>query len=276
MFCAYQVEGVGPGEGSEWLEEGKRLESENLKQVRKSLETFVGANGEIDASKMMGEWFGGISADVFICHSRADKELALSLAGFLSQVFKLTVFVDSCAWGHANDLLRELDEAYCKIGETTYSYSQSTVTASHVHLMLGSALTQMMDRCECVFFLNTENSLKSISVQDMAKSNEENITQSPWLFHELSMLRLIRRRDKNEHRIGMAKKGGLVEKAASAPVFNYPVSLGDIPVLDTEELIRWVEDWIDGRKEEGNALDCLYEIKSPDGQKAIGGSSAVS
>jgi hypothetical protein len=36
----------------------------------------VGTDGEIDASRMMTDWFGGVSADVFISHSRADKDLA--------------------------------------------------------------------------------------------------------------------------------------------------------------------------------------------------------
>jgi hypothetical protein len=269
MYCAYQLAEVKFGESSGWLTEGKRLEVENLQRVRGSLESFVGTDGEIDASRMMTDWFGGVSADVFISHSRADKDLALTIAGWLSKELDVSSFVDSCAWGHANILLRQIDDAFCKTGGATYSYFHSTVTASHVHLMLSTALSQMLDRCECVFFLNSEHSLKSVSVRSMAESEEDYITQSPWLFHELSMLRLIRRREKEEHRPGIVKSANFAEAKAHVPAFNYPVSLAVLPALGVSELKLWHKQWSDEKREKRHALDCLYDIRLPDCLRTI-------
>jgi len=269
MFASYQIVPVKFEKPEGFLLRGRMLESENRDRVRESLNSFVGIDGEIDASQMMADWFGGISADVFISHSRADKDLALTIAGWLSEELEVSSFVDSCAWGHANKLLRQIDDAFCKTGGTTYSYSHSTVTASHVHVMLSTALSQMLDRCECVFFLNSEHSLKPISVQSMAESEEEHITQSPWLFHELSMLRLLRRREKEEHRSGRVKKADFAEARAHVPPFNYPVSLAGLPSLDASELNQWEKQWSGENREGRHALDCLYKIRSPDCRKTM-------
>jgi len=264
VYSAYQVEDVTFENGSQFLEEGKRLEAKNLEQARKSLEAFVGPSGEIDASAVMREWFGGISAEVFISHSRADKDFALTLAGWLSMELNISSFIDSCAWGHANNLLRDIDNAYCRTGESTYSYQKSTVTASHVHLMLSTALSQMIDRSECVFFLKTENSLKSTSVQEMTAENADSVTQSPWLFHELSMLRLIRRREKEEHRTMklMALKAANFSEARVSPlIINYPIKLDDVPILEADQLNDWRSKKRDSTDQ--HSLDLLYEVLPP-------------
>ena len=264
MYSAYQVEEVTFKSGTQWLAEGKRLETKNIEQARKSLEAFVGPSGEIDASAVMREWFSGISADVFISHSSADKDFALTLAGWLSIELNISSFIDSCAWGHANSLLREIDNAYCKTGEFTYSYQKSTVTASHVHLMLTTALTQMIDKCECLFFLKTENSLKSTSVQEMAEDNVDAVTQSPWLFYELSMLRLIRRRGKDEHRkmqLKALKEANFSEVRKRSLMINYPINLDDVPILKVNQLNDWQRKKMDSTDQ--HPLDLLYEVLPP-------------
>ena len=268
MYSSYQIGSVSFEESSKWLAKGKEIEQENLARVRKPLASFLGKLGEVDASKMMQEWFAEFSPDVFISHSRADKDFALMLTGWLHGEFGLSSFVDSCAWGHASDLLRQLDNAYCKTGESTFSYSRSTITASHVHLMLATALTQMIDRSECVFFLSTKNSLKPISVERMAQSEDEQFTQSPWLFHELSMLRLVRRREKDAHRPGKVKKADFSEARANVPTFNYPVILDDLLSLDADDLNRWRTSWSSPHGFNDHALDHLYRAK-PTGLTSI-------
>lgn len=270
MYASYQITPIEFKNPAEFLQRGLELERENRARVRKSLKSFMTPNGEIDASEMMKEWFENISANVFISHSRADKDLALTLSGWLLDVFGLSSFVDSCAWGHAIDLLKEIDNECCYQSESnTYSYQRRNVTTSHVHLMLSTGLSQMLDRCECVFFLNSENSLKPVSIRSMAESEEEHITQSPWLFHELSMLRLLRRREKEEHRPGMVKKADFAEARAAVPAFNYPVSLANLPSLGVSDFNQWSKQWQEVKGEEQHALDSLYEIKSPDCRKAI-------
>lgn len=271
MYCAYQIGSVKFENAGEWLAHGEELEAENNDRIRGSLESLMTPTGEFDAAKMMGEWFSDEPAHVFISHSRADKKFALTLAGWLSDELGLTSFVDSCAWGHCNKLLRQIDEECCYQEESnTFSYARRNVTTAHVHLMLSAALTQMLDQCECVFFLRTPNSLGPISISDMTSLRDEHITQSPWLFYEMSMLRLLRRREIEEHR-RLIKKAEFSEAKARTPVVNYPIDLGDVPILGGEDLGQWANEWQLADNENLDALDFLYGVKPPHGMRTIAG-----
>ncbi|MVX37342.1 hypothetical protein GOQ24_16225, partial [Myroides sp. LoEW2-1] len=59
-------------------------------------------------------------------------------------------------------------------------------------MMLNTALMQMIDTCECIIFVNTPNSVKPNEV--IAK------IVSPWIYSEIGMTKLIRKKSKNEHR----------------------------------------------------------------------------
>ena len=78
--------------------------------IIEKINSFVGDNGSLDGSKMQANWFPQIKADIFISHSHKDENLALALAGWLKVTFGLSVFIDSCVWGYANDLLRIIDD----------------------------------------------------------------------------------------------------------------------------------------------------------------------
>lgn len=41
----------------------------------------------------------------------------------------------------------------------TYDYNLRNYTTSHVHMMLATALTEMIDNTECIMFYNTPNSV---------------------------------------------------------------------------------------------------------------------
>lgn len=270
MFASYQIQGSDFPD--RYLRSGQEVENANAQLVRKALSSFVSPKGEIDAAQMMQEWFSAGAAQVFLSHSRADKALALKMAGWLKEELNLTAFVDSCMWGHANDLLRQIDSEYGDLAGTHIDYERSRATASHVHLMLSTALTQMIDRCECVFFLKSDHSLKPLSVQQMAQSQGEpqaqTQTQSPWLFHELSMLQLIRRRDAAEHRRVRVRKSAdfdMLESTKELPKFNYPVNLKDMPELTQGHLDAWAARWAkDRHTPDSCALDSLYEVMSPE------------
>ena len=194
MFAKYQISEIS-FDSSSFVNRGVLSEKKMSSIISESIEKFVGVDGTVNAKAMMDDWFPQIEADVFISHSHADENLALSLSGWLEENFGLRPFVDSCVWKHAKNLIRILDNAYCKTGDNLYSYEDSLVTASHVHMMLSTALTQMMDRCECVFFLRTENSTSSKDPEEMVKGNNAS-TYSPWLFHEISMMKFLRQREK--------------------------------------------------------------------------------
>lgn len=156
--------------------------------IEETINSFVRNDGSLDGSLMQANWFPQIKADIFISHSHKDKGLALALAGWLEETFGLTAFIDSCVWGYANKLLKMIDDEYCyqkKIN--AYNYQKRNYSTSHVHMMLSVALTQMIDNTECLFFLNTPNSITPNTII--------NQTESPWIYSEIAMSRLIRKKN---------------------------------------------------------------------------------
>lgn len=239
MYAAYQLINFPSDYFSDFIEEGAQTEETTSREVRSSLDTFLTPTGSVDAGKMMDEWFPNIKANVFISHSRADKNLALGLSGLLSQI-GLTPFVDSCVWHHAKDLLWEIDSKCCPIdGTDSFWYKKRNITTSHVHMMLGTALTKMMDHCECIFFLNTANSISPRTTQDVV-AGDEKVTHSPWLFHEISMLKLLRKRDLAAHRPGLKNFSEGKIASASLPRFDYPVDIESLFAIDQEKFSTWL------------------------------------
>lgn len=64
-----------------------------------------------------------------------------------------------------------------------------------MHLLLQGALAKMIDRCECLIFVNTPNSIKMTDVQ-----NETN-TASPWIYSEMLMASTFPARPLKEYRL---------------------------------------------------------------------------
>ena len=174
--------------------------SASNEKIRKALKTFILDNGHIDASALQDEWFPAIKADVFISHSHKDLPIAKALAGWLKNTFGLSSFIDSFVWGYCDELLKEIDNKYCKNridskrfskgDKETYNYTLRNFTTSHVHTLLSSALSQMIDKTECVIFINTPQSVSISSEIESIKGNS--ITTSPWIYHELAMTSIIK------------------------------------------------------------------------------------
>jgi hypothetical protein len=64
-------------------------------------------------------------------------------------------------------------------------------------MMLSTALSMMIDKAECLFFLNTPNSIQATEAIDR--------TKSPWIYHEISISSLIRKRRLSEYRREVTK-----------------------------------------------------------------------
>src|SRR5256885_1298762 len=89
-------------------EAGDAIFKENREEVRTSLEAFL--NGKIvDGTKLTDHWFPTVNADVFISHSHKDEEQAVKCAGWLKSKLGLNPFIDSCVWGYADNLLKQID-----------------------------------------------------------------------------------------------------------------------------------------------------------------------
>lgn len=181
------------------MEEDSNRESEvaafkrNMNAIRLSVNldlsedvNFEDADGNIDAGKLVQKWFPVKEYDVFISHSHADKENAVSFAVWLQKHLGLKVFVGSTVWGYSEELLKELDDEYCFNKESgTYDYNKRNVTTAHVHLMLAMTLQEMINKSECFIFLNSSNSLSLFLLNQQLK------TKSPWIFEELKTTSII-------------------------------------------------------------------------------------
>ena len=136
-----------------------------------------------------------------------DKRLVLVFAAWLFVSFGIRSFIDSSVWGNADQLLKQIDDAHClNLGGETYSYEKRNKSTSHVHMMLATALAKMVDKIECVIFVNTPNSI--------TPKQAINKTYSPWIFYELAMIGLIRRRQAEEHRPVIKEAQFSTKKAA--------------------------------------------------------------
>lgn len=217
-------------------------------EIKSVIDSFLLKDGSIDGTKMQDNWFPQIKADIFLSHSHKDEKLVKGFAGCLYDTFGLKTFIDSCVWGYSNDLLKKIDDEYCKSGEHTYSYAKRNYSTSHVHLMLSCALAKMMDNCECVMFLNTPNSVRP----------EEVISQtvSPWIYQELAFTQLIRKRDINAYR-----QQRLVESfshGGKIPV-KYNIDLSQLYKIDDDILSKWCDSFSESHTRKGShTLDLLY------------------
>jgi len=231
-------------------EAGQKLWNENATQVRTKLETFLRNDGSLDGSEMQKDWFPQVNADVFISHSHQDQMLAIRLAGWLSRQFDLRPFIDSCVWGNSEVLLKIIDDEYCwNPGKETYSYEKRNRSTSHVHMMLSVALTKMIDNTECAWVLNTQNSITSKDVIER--------TRSPWIFSEISTMRLIRRKGAETHRqqVKLAKAIAMGRRADALIDISYLAPLDSFAKVNAMTLQTWKTT-----SSSLHALDLLYRL----------------
>lgn len=259
MFRGYNLR-LDESNFDEYYGVGKALYLVQKNNVKNELKKFLSKDGVVDASKLQENWFPQVEADIFISHSHADEDLAISLAGWLNYNFQINSFVDSCIWDYANDLLKEIDDEYCTNGKGSYSYESRNYSTSHVHMMLSTALSKMIDRTECLLFLNTP---QSVNVENIVESK----TNSPWIYSEISIAEIIRKKIPNRHKLGKTKlfsKGGIIPLNENRKFkAEYILNLGHLTDIFDDDLTEW-ESYFNSfqRDRTLTALDCLYE-KAP-------------
>jgi len=242
-------------------EKGETSIEQPQKRINARLKTFLGVDGSsLDGSKMQAHWFPQIKADVFISHSHEDEELAIALAGWLKETFGLTAFIDSCVWGYADDLIGLIDNKYCRKGSRLYNYEKRNYSTSHVHTMLSVALTQMIDNTECLFFLNTPNSLTPNTFIEQ--------TDSPWIYSEIVMSRLIRENppEREKSRSLNESQKTFATGRKNIP-FSYDLSVDHLTAINSKVLTDWQSIYEKNKRfselcgrNTPNPLDKLYEI----------------
>lgn len=242
------------------LKTGQEIYNRFEKQAKKSLRDFVYQNGHIDGSALKEYWFHIEKADVFLSHSHKDITKVAAFAGWLYDTFGLTAFIDSCSWGYCNDLLQEIDDEYCKnTSGNTYNYQLRNYTTSHVHMMVSSALSQMIDKTECIIFFDTPNSIVLSNELEHVKNRNHKATLSPWIYHELSMATMLRTTLPDRH--GVVLQHGLKHTFDTRNQLNiqYDVSeyLRSMTPLTNDLLLEW-QSSLNAPTE--FPLDTLYRI----------------
>lgn len=164
---------------------GEQIMIQKKESIKKELESYVNSDGMIDFTSIQNDWFPTIESDIFISHSHRDINIINALAGWLHKNFKVDVFIDSYIWGYCDELLKELDNKYCRhTNGTSYDYDKRNFSTTHVHLMLSNALNKMIDKTECIIFLESDNSLS-------LKTDIEVGTSSAWIYSEILATKLI-------------------------------------------------------------------------------------
>lgn len=167
-----------------YFDKGKSIFADQQAMVKNTLQPYINPDGSLSASKIEADWFPAIEANVFLSHSHADEDIVKAFAGYLYEEFEITCFIDSCVWGYANNLLKRIDNKYCKTEEHPdatflYDYNKRNQSTSYVHLLLNGALAKMINSTECLIFINTPNSIS------MSDSTDNTKTASPWIYSEL-------------------------------------------------------------------------------------------
>lgn len=235
---------------SDYLNKGKVAYNQQVTEVSKVLDKFILSDGIIDGSALQDNWFPMMNFDIFISHSHTDQDIALALAGALESL-SLTCFIDSAIWGHADNLLRLIDEKYCyNKTNNTFDYTVRNATTSHVHMMLSNALFRMIDNTECLFFINSEKSVKVEGVIDK--------TRSPWIYAEIAASQIVRKiKPRRELEKSETKAFSEQRNLNESISIDYKINLGHLITLQVNDLISWIKN-CDTTKQ--HALDTLYQL----------------
>jgi hypothetical protein len=235
---------------------GNHITNKYEKQISESLSIKFKKDEIIDGSATQNEWFPQIKCDIFLSHSFKDIEKAKQFAGWVKNKLKLDVFIDSTIWGNVNHLLRNIDDEYCydKL-KKTYSYEKRNITTSHAHMMLINAISEMMDKTECLIFFETRNSIT------IKKAIRE--TESPWIYSELFLSNILRQNNNILRQKTIRFSKSITDSYNLNENFkiSYETDTSHLKILSNADILKWKEL---ASKEENNnthSLDLLYIIK---------------
>lgn len=154
-------------------------------------------------------------------------------------------------WGFSDDLLRKIDDKYCINNNSerkSYSYEKRNYSTSHVHMMLSIAINKMIDKTECLFFLNTP---ESVSIENTVQKT----TYSPWIYSELFTSEVIRKKELSRYRKGTMEKKAMYE--SDKVNIKYDITTDHLIDLDKNDFIKWART----NTKNSESLDQLYYLK---------------
>lgn len=234
-----------------YLSIGKSLFDKHNQDVKDSIEKYTNPiSGIINGTMLQEDWFPTIDDfDIFISHSHQDEDLAIALSGWLYNKFKLKSFIDSCIWNYTDDLLLGIDNIYCEKDNQLYDYNSRNYSTSHVHMMLNMALMRMIDKTECLFFLNTPNSIRLSDIKTQ--------TLSPWIYSEIGISQMIEKHEPERFEFFNEEFDKL------SFLIAYDLDLSHLAEIDHHNL----SEWESCNLKKDAALDKLYKmIPAPEKQ----------
>ena len=230
----------------------------NQEKLSRMKEFFIDENNyseilyvdTLDAEKLSNIFFPQApKCQVFISHSHSDIDYASYIA-YLLHLKGINTFIDAHIWNNIDELLQKIDDEHCRNykRENSYYYSKRNISTSNVHMILFSALINMIDSCECFLFLDTQNSIK--------KTAHRAETYSPWIMGELLVSSIIQIKDPRPRRFveSRAGMGSLTEDAA--PSFLHPARIDHLEPLSWQQFWEWYQRAPADAPE--RALDRLY------------------
>lgn len=217
-------------------------------------------NGIADGTKIEKDWFPEIEADIFISHSRMDEDLAKGLAGWLNDSFGLKCFIDSCVWGYADDLLKQINDKFSDrvdkpTGEYIYNHIKCNTASKHVNMMLSIALQKMIDKAEITILLNTQNAISCY--EDVY----EDAAYSPWIYSEIVCTELVRKKPILEYRdINVCKEQYFEHSEDRNDGYSaaYRVTLDHLKNISIDDLHNWKALY--NKEEIPYPIDYLYKL----------------
>lgn len=247
---------------AELIAQGKSILAETNKAVLKELKRFINVSGTLNGSKMQEDWFPQINADVFISHSHKNEDKAIAIVALLRNVFGITAFVDSSIWNNSEDLLRLIDDEHCYNSEkNTYNYQKRNQSTSHVHMMLAVALSKMINKAECLFFLNTDDSVSSEDIVDR--------TASPWIYSEIAISQLMQKPLKFHRNNDIDKTFSERKNMNESLMIEYEIGIDSFLELNILDLYSWADKWIQMGDNQANPLDLLYQLFPVQGRNTL-------
>lgn len=218
---------------------------ESYEEIRNNISKYAIDALSLDGTKIQSDWFPNVKRHVFLSHAHTDERNATYLAGWLLHHFGITTFIDSKIWGYV-DVLKERIISFYGNKKLPVGFDLEKFAITHAHVMLITALNEVIDKSECFIFLNSKNSVNSKSVKDDIQ------VSSSWIYAELEISRTITKRNiRQVHEL-------FLEQRSTTPQIVYDSNTAHLTSLSLNKLITWQSESKAETPEA--ALDELYKL----------------
>lgn len=178
---------------------------------------------KIKHEDILNDWFPDSGCHIFLSHSHQDKSIAIKIANYLYQNYKIKTFIDSDFWQFVDVAISDINHNYSKCPKPQdhlLRYDSCLMVGTNFYLTLSNALMDAIDKSDCCLFLNTGKSIEKIGEKIEA-------TYSPWIYTELNILEKIRRNphsDRDTYAVaGIENMGEALKKAITTESYKLSV-----------------------------------------------------